>query len=414
MNSTTRHLLSFAAALLPGCSTLTAAEFIWTAATGATYTTATNWQGGSSPRATSSTTSNSIGTPTSFGNVLLNGSSPASYLLDFNVTLTSNWLWSGQTSSNALLVITGTLTKAGSAALSFYTNNTSMTASLSINQLDVQAGVLNFGSTRERIQDQLTAVTVTGATTIATNATLNVNSPAASFSEVTLSGGTLNLLQAHNQSAASTVYTGGITVAGLSGGSGTVQTRGAGTVEWTAARAAQGTLTLSAASGDYTYGGTLADGSAGSTLIVKKTGAVTQTLTGINTWTGGTEVEEGTLATGETGDFGLGDVRVSAATLTLGNSASIADTATLFFNADSIVNLSFTGTEFIGALTNETNGTSIVAGTYTADALNTFFEANIFDGDGLLQVGAAIPEPSTAVLLAALCVTIFAGLRRRS
>ncbi len=413
MNSTIRYLLTSATALFLGASALTAADFVWISTKTANYSGGTPplpaWEGGYSPRATNPNTTNSIKTPQGFGNVTLNGG--VSYLQNFNVDLAdSDWLWVGPNSSTGgNLGITGTLTKAGDAALTFANSGLDEEViSLTINKLDLEAGVLNFGRTRERSRDQLSAVTVTGATTISTNATLNVNSPAATFAEVTLSGGTFNILQGNDERVTSTTYAGGVTVAGLSGDSGTVQTRnGVGSV----ARAAQGTLTLSATSGSYIYGGTLADGSAGSTLTVKKTGASDQTLTGTNTYTGETEVREGTLATGATGDLGLGDVSVFAATLTLGNADSIADTATLFFTADSTINLSFTGTELIGALTNQTTGISALAGFYDASQLNAFFGADIFNGDGVF--GVAIPEPSTAVLLAALSSAIFAGLRRR-
>ncbi|WP_043589217.1 autotransporter-associated beta strand repeat-containing protein [Geminisphaera colitermitum] len=413
MNTTTRYLLSSAAALLLGSSALTAADFIWNSASNANYTSDAAWKGGTSPHSSTSSTTNSIGTPETFTNVGMNGG--GSYVQNFNVILTQNWLWRAPNTVNGLLRITGTLTKAGDAALTF-TNSAvdTQTFTLTINQLNVQAGVLNFGQTRERSREQLKTLTVTGGTTIA--ATLNVNSPSASFAEVTLSGGIFNILQASDESAANTTYVGGVTVKGLSGNSGTVQTRGGDT--WTTSRAAQGTLTLSAesGSGSYTYGGTLADGSAGSTLAVVKDGdAFSQTLTGTNTYTGGTRVEAGVLATGVTGDFGTGDVRVLAATLTLGNATSIADTATLFFSDTSTINLSFTGTALIGALTNETSGTSAADGLYTAAQLNAFFGGNIFNGDGLLGVGAAIvPEPATVTaLLGLIAATLFLACRRQ-
>lgn len=417
MNTTTRYLLSSAAALLLGSSALTAADFIWISTSNAGWGTGTNWQGGSSPSASPSDTTKSIGTPTGFGDVLITGSS-TNYLLNFNVDLSTNWQWRPSNSTTPGLTITGTLTKAGSAALTF-TNNAAASATdtgrltLDINQLDAQAGILNLGRTRsDSTQHPVNSLTV-GATTLATNATVNVNSPDASFGVVTLSGGTLNIFQALDQSASTTLATGGITVAGLSGSAGTVQTRnGVGS----AARAAQGTLTLSAASGSYTYGGTLADGSEGSTLAVVKSGASTQILTGTNTYTGGTVVETGLLATDDTGNFGTGDVHVFAATLTLGNATSIADTATLFFSDTSTINLSFTGTALmIGALTNETSGASAADGLYTAAQLNAFFGGNIFNGDGLLGVGAAIvPEPATVTaLLGLIAAALFLARRRQ-
>lgn len=173
------------------------------------------------------------------------------------------------------------------------------------------------------------------------------------------------------------------------------------------------TLLVNTAAGTaYSANTTLADGTGG-TLALLKQGAGSQTLLGANTYTGATTVDAGLLATGATGTFGAGDVRVAAATLTLGNAASVADTATLFFNASSTVDLSFTGTEVIGSLVNEAGGASAGPGLYTAEQLNAFFNVSVFTGAGQLNVLSAIPEPSTYSVLGGVLALAAALLSRR-
>jgi len=55
-----------------------------------------------------------------------------------------------------------------------------------------------------------------------------------------------------------------------------------------------------------TFSGTLQDGAGGSPLGIAKVGTGTQTLSGINTYTGGTSIEAGTLTIGGAGQLGSG------------------------------------------------------------------------------------------------------------
>jgi fibronectin-binding autotransporter adhesin len=152
--------------------------------------------------------------------------------------------------------------------------------------------------------------------------------------------------------------------------------------------------------GDIVVSGAITNGLAG-TLSVEKLGTGTLTLSSAsNTYTGTTTVSEGTLATAATGNLGTGNVIVAdvvGATLVLGNSASIADTATLFFASDSTITLNnLLGTETVLTVT-ETDGDlqSLIAGTYSAGDLNNYFGVTSFGGQGTLTV---VPEPSAALL----------------
>jgi hypothetical protein len=132
--------------------------------------------------------------------------------------------------------------------------------------------------------------------------------------------------------------------------------------------------------------------------INSTTGAGTVTFGGANTYTGGTTVLSGNLATDLVGNFGLGNVTVTdsiSASLTLGNGASIADTAILFFGDDATINLNNASTETLFGITQTDDSQSIAAGTYTAEQLNEEFGVDSFIGSGTLTV---VPEPSAALL----------------
>ena len=138
-----------------------------------------------------------------------------------------------------------------------------------------------------------------------------------------------------------------------------------------------------------------------------KEGSGVWTLTGANSYTGTTTVSAGELATGTSGNFGMGagfasNVIVTTGILTLGNAASIADTAMLTFtnSASTFIKLNFTGIELLGGIADA--NTSIASGIYSASALNDFFGGNVFSGTGSLAFGA-IPEPSA-------CALIFGGV----
>ena len=134
-----------------------------------------------------------------------------------------------------------------------------------------------------------------------------------------------------------------------------------------------------------------------------KNGAGMLTLTNAaNTYTGNTLVNNGTLATGATGNLGLGNVTVAnslTANLILGNSNSIADTATLFFGANSFINLSDGINETVFAVVQTDDSQSIGAGTYTAAQLNTFFGVEgVFNESTTGTLTVLVPEPSAALL----------------
>jgi fibronectin-binding autotransporter adhesin len=140
-------------------------------------------------------------------------------------------------------------------------------------------------------------------------------------------------------------------------------------------------------------------------------GSGTQTLTGNNTYSGGTLVESGTLSTGASGRLGSGDVEVIGGSFNLGNNQSLGEAASLLFSSDALISLDYAGTQTIASLIFTDTGSAIGIGTYNASQLNDYFNETIFSGGGLLEV--AVPEPAFASLLMALVATGLVAVRRR-
>lgn len=177
------------------------------------------------------------------------------------------------------------------------------------------------------------------------------------------------------------------------------------------------TVTLVGGGGTGAVLGTV-DLSANTSGALTKTGAGILTLTAANTYAGGTFVNAGGIATSGAGSLGSGDVTVAAgASLTLGNAASIADDAILFFSQGASVTLSG-GTESLGNIVLGSSGI-VASGLYTADQLNAYFGLaggnEVFFGSGLYNVAAAaIPEPSAwATLAGVACMAVVFNRRRR-
>jgi fibronectin-binding autotransporter adhesin len=124
-------------------------------------------------------------------------------------------------------------------------------------------------------------------------------------------------------------------------------------------------------------------------------GSGTQKLGGANTYSGGTVVNAGTLEVTAGGTLGSGNVTVNGGTtLTLDSSASIASAADLIVNSSTLfVNLNYSGTDNISALSLDGGATYQPAGIYGATASNP---TGVFTGTGLIHVSAG---PTTTTLV---------------
>jgi fibronectin-binding autotransporter adhesin len=165
--------------------------------------------------------------------------------------------------------------------------------------------------------------------------------------------------------------------------------------------------------------GLIADGGTGPATL-KYTGSSTLTLSHANnTYSGGTQetIAGSTIVGTATGVFGLGNVSLTATSVTLtlqgASNNYIADTANLSFVSGDTINLNFTGIETIGALI--VDNVSQPLGLYSASGTNP--DGDLF-GTGMLMVTAiAVPERSTWSMLvmgAALLVGVQRWRRRRT
>ena len=287
-------------------------------------------------------------------------------------------------------------------------------------QIDINSGTLNLnsgtdirfntnGSTGTSVINQNggnvvsyvdNGITLGGATVLdfnqagsTGNNTYNLNGGTLAISQVTSSvnngtrtfnfnGGTLKVASNSNAVNFFNLGTGGTTRANVRNGGAIIDTNN---VSVTIAQA----LEHSNIGGDNAIDGGLT-----------KNGGGNLTLTNAaNTYTGNTLVNDGGLATDATGKLGLGNVTLAnSGILTLGNSNSIADTATLFFGANTFITLSDGINETVFGVVQTEDSQSIGAGTYTAAQLNAFFGVvDVFNEEntGTLTV---VPEPSAALL----------------
>jgi fibronectin-binding autotransporter adhesin len=179
-------------------------------------------------------------------------------------------------------------------------------------------------------------------------------------------------------------YTSTLVVNTLTGTTGFIRTANSNTT------VATGILSV----GSGTYGGLIANANAitvNATLALIKTGASTLALTGTNTYTGGTTVDDGTLKLGNGYTSGsiVGNVALtnSSATLAFDRSNAYAFTGTISGNGN--VSQVGTGTTTLSANHTYTGTTSVSAGTLVLSAAgNNIASSTVIDvgPSGVLDV----------------------------
>ncbi|QIF02281.1 PEP-CTERM sorting domain-containing protein [Roseimicrobium sp. ORNL1] len=155
---------------------------------------------------------------------------------------------------------------------------------------------------------------------------------------------------------------------------------GAGTVNVTGIN---GTLTVGAGNGSGDFSGTLADAGA-NTLALAKSGTGTQILSGMNTYTGGTTVNQGTLLANNVGGSatGTGHVVVRGSGK-LGGTGTVGYTGGVLTSNITIGDGTNAATLFVGNASGDTTGKVLTLGTGSEDSTGviTLADGSAFEFD---------------------------------
>lgn len=305
-------------------------------------------------QAAASLTVGSDNTSTSFNGVLENGTSPLELIKSGTGTLT---LTGSNTYTAGTAINAGTLQLGNGGTSGSITGNVADNGSLTFDRSDT----LTFGGS---ISGAGSVTQIGTGTTILTGD--NTYTGSTTISSGTLQAGSTTALSQNSAFAVnSTLDLNGFnnTIGSLSG-SGTVLNNGATTA----------TLTTGNDNTDTTYSGALENGT--SVLQLTKLGAGTLTLTGANTYTGGTTISAGTLQIGSGGTSGsiAGDV---------------IDNGTLAFDRSDSVN-------FPGVISGMGNLAQLGTGTLILSGANTYTGSTTVNS-GSLIVDGSIASSQTVV-----------------
>lgn len=136
-----------------------------------------------------------------------------------------------------------------------------------------------------------------------------------------------------------------------------------------------------------------------------------------NSYSGGTSIGPYAWLVAE-GSLGIGDVRLTGGKLSLQSSSAanfIGDDAKLIVSSGLVSNsivLDFVGTDIVGGISLDGGTTFLSSGIYTVQKLNEIYGSAVFNGSGQLNIGGAIPEPSTVALLIGVGCLLTAFIRR--
>lgn len=281
------------------------------------------------------------------------------------------------------------LTLNGAGTVNFGMRNVSVSGIL-----NVSAGTLNItGDTKQSLLMWAGNNTINqSGGTVNAGEVVVANSTNPHENIYNLTGGTLQAERVYN--AKTTGGTGSFVFDG-----GTLQAKANGTDFLSSTldevRIDAGGATIDSAAFEITAAKALS-GSGGLTKI----GEGTLTLDAANSYDGGTQIDAGELLVGASGLLGSGDVTAGANTLlTLQNSSAIDSSANLILDAAALLDLDFSGTNFVNQLSLDGGETWLAAGTYGAEQDN-------ITGSGIISV-AQIPEPATIGLFATSAALAF-------
>ncbi len=172
-------------------------------------------------------------------------------------------------------------------------------------------------------------------------------------------------------------------------------------------------LTLAGLTSDRTYNGTITDGATNKISVVMNSAGRTQTLGGINTYTGNTTVSSGTLMLSDNAQL-LFTIGASGVNNQINGSGKLDLYGDFNFNLTGAAEVGSWNIVNVGSLTELFVSTFTVVG-FTDAGSNTWTKVNgtstytFSEATGTLS---AVPEPSTWVLLA-LSLLVVVTLRRR-
>jgi fibronectin-binding autotransporter adhesin len=296
------------------------------------------------------------------------------------------------TGGSGTLIWAGTITQSTTShGLVFYGNNTVS------NAMTINGG----GLTAVNGTVTLNAVNGTGigsAGTFGGNFTLGVTNALNTVGDFNFAGGGSRLnLNGNNQ-----------TIKGLTSAANT-----GWTVSNEANNATTSTLTVGNGGGDYSFGGRIINAHSGNGIVaLVKTGAGNQTLTGINTFTGGTRIDDGTLTLGHATDTlaNGGAINVNGGTLALGANNDTVGAVTLTSGSITGSGGTLTGSSYAvesgsvsailggsGALTKSSAGTVTLTG------------ANSYSGGTTVSVGKLVVNNATGSGTGSGAVTVETG-----
>jgi autotransporter-associated beta strand protein len=158
-----------------------------------------------------------------------------------------------------------------------------------------------------------------------------------------------------------------------------------------------GDLTIQVGGVNASVGTVTLNGALSGNHALLKTASGTLVLSAANTHNGGTTVSGGTLEVRKDGGLGLGSVSVAGvATLKLNSGATnnyLNDTASLLLNNSATVNLAYTGTDILAALSFDGGATFQALGTWGSTTTSATHKDSHFIGSGILSV--VLPTATT-------------------
>ena len=312
------------------------------------------------------------------------------------LTLTGNSTYTGGTTINAGTFVVSTDANLGAASggLSFGGGTLQSTASFTSNRNVTLIGAGTFNTNAATTLTLGGAITGSGSLTKSGTGTLTLTGTSTYTGTTTISAGTLQAgaTNAFSSASAHTVTS----VLDLSGFNQTIGSlAGAGTV--TNAGGAGATLTTGGNNTSTTFSGVIQDG-AGVTGLTK-VGTGTFTLTGANTYTGGTTINAGTLqiGSGATGSI-AGDI-VNNAALTFNRTGTLTYAGVI--SGTGSLNKSGTGTLTLTGNSTYTGGTTISAGTLAlsgSGSIASSSQVNVSNAAGTFDISGTSSGATIATL----------------